>query len=59
LAPVALPLGALFSVWNAKVVLGGRRRLLAKLWALLVAASCLFLLWLGFAQHVIGYGANY
>jgi len=58
-ATVALPLGAAFSLWNAKVVVTGRRKLLAKLWALLVAASCLFLLWLGFAQHLIGYGANY
>ena len=58
-ATVALPLGAVLSLWNAKVVVTGRRRWLAKLWALLVAASCLFLLWLGFAQHLIGYGANY
>jgi len=58
-ATVALPLGALFSVWNAKVVLGGRRRRLGKVGARRVGASCLCLLWLGFAQHVIGYGANY
>ena len=58
-ATVALPLGAAFTVWNARVVLTGRRRWLAKLWALVVALACLFLLWLGFAQHLVGVGANY
>jgi hypothetical protein len=56
---VALPLGAVLSVWNALEALRGRRRWLAKLWAVLLALSCLFLLWLGFAHHVIGFGANY
>jgi CubicO group peptidase (beta-lactamase class C family) len=59
LATVALPLGAVLSVWNALEALRGRRRWLAKLWAVLLALSCLFLLWLGFANHVIGFGANY
>ncbi len=58
-ATVALPLGAVLSVWNAVVALRGKRRWLARLWAVLVALSCLFLLWLGFAHHVIGFGANY
>ncbi|HEC0958119.1 TPA: hypothetical protein R1S83_005801, partial [Klebsiella pneumoniae] len=58
-ATVALPLGAAFAVWNAWHVLRSQRRWLAKLWAVLLALACLFLLWLGFAQHVIGFGANY
>ena len=58
-ATVVLPLGAVVAVWNAWHVLHARRRLLAKLWALLLALACLFLLWIGFAQHVIGFGANY
>jgi CubicO group peptidase (beta-lactamase class C family) len=58
-ATVALPLGAAIAAWNAWQVLRGRRRLLAKLWAVLLALSCLFLLWIGFAHHVIGFGANY
>lgn len=58
-ATVVLPVGAAISAWNAWHVLRGRRRWLAKLWAVLLALSCLFLLWLGFANHLIGYGAYY
>jgi hypothetical protein len=58
-AKYLLPVGAVLSVWNALVALRGKRRWLARLWAVLVALSCLFLLWLGFANHVIGFGANY
>ena len=58
-ATVALPLGAGFTAWNAWHVLRGRRKWLAKLWAVLLALACLFLLWIGFAHHVIGFGANY
>ncbi len=59
LATVVLPVGAAIAVWNAWHVLRGRRRWLAKLWALLLALSCLFLLWIGFANHLMGYGAYY
>ncbi|MBO9718235.1 MAG: beta-lactamase family protein [Pseudoxanthomonas sp.] len=59
LATVALPVGAVLSLWNVVEALRGRRSWLAKLWAVLLALSCLFLLWLGFAHHVIGFGANY
>ncbi|WP_372018297.1 serine hydrolase domain-containing protein [Pseudoxanthomonas sp. 10H] len=58
-ATVALPLGAAISLWNAFEALRGRRGWLAKAWAVLLALSCLFLLWIGFANHVIGFGANY
>jgi CubicO group peptidase (beta-lactamase class C family) len=58
-ATIALPLGAGLALWNAWQVLRGRRKWLAKLWALLLALACLFLLWIGFAHHVIGFGANY
>jgi hypothetical protein len=58
-ATVVLPLGAAVAVWNAWHVLRARRRLLAKLWALLLALACLFVLWIGVAHHVIGFGANY
>ena len=58
-ATVVLPLGAAVAAWNAWHVLRGRRRLLAKLWAVLLALACLFVLWIGFANHVIGFGANY
>src|SRR3546814_6381258 len=52
-ATVVLPLGAAVAVWNAWHVLRDRRRILAKLWARLLALACLFLLWIGFANHVI------
>lgn len=58
-ATVALPLAAGIAAWNAWQVLRGGRRWLAKLWALLLALACLFLLWIGIAHHVIGFGANY
>lgn len=57
-ATVAMPLGTAIALWNAWHVLR-RRRLLAKLWALLLALACLFLLWLGFAHHLFGFGASY
>lgn len=58
-ALVALPVGAALSLWNAWQVLRGRRRWLAKLWAVLLALACLYLLWVGLAHHLIGYGAYY
>ncbi|RZA34700.1 MAG: class A beta-lactamase-related serine hydrolase [Lysobacteraceae bacterium] len=58
-ATVVLPLGAAIAVWNAWTVLRSRRVLWAKLWAVLLALSCLFLLWAGFAFHLMGYGAYY
>jgi hypothetical protein len=59
LALVVLPIGAALSVWNAWQVLRSRRRWLAKVWAVLLALSCLFLLWLGLTHHLIGFGAYY
>ncbi|TYT25932.1 serine hydrolase [Luteimonas viscosa] len=58
-ATLVLPLGAAVALWNAWHVLRGRRRWLAKLWAVLLALACVFVLWIGIAQHLIGFGANY
>lgn len=58
-ALVALPVAAAIGAWNAWIVLRGRRRWLAKLWALLLALACLFTLWIGIANHLMGFGANY
>ncbi|MEB1530359.1 serine hydrolase domain-containing protein [Xanthomonas sp. WHRI 7945] len=58
-ALVALPVGAALSLWSAWQAVRGRRRWLAKLWAVLLALACLFLLWVGLANHLIGYGAYY
>lgn len=59
LATVVLPIGAALALWNAWQVLRGRRRLLAKLWAVAAALSCMLLLWIGFTHHVMGFGAAY
>ena len=59
LATGVLPVGAALAAWNAWQVLRSRRRLLARIWAVALALSCLFLLWIGFTQHVIGFGASY
>jgi hypothetical protein len=59
LALVVIPLGAAISVWNAWVVLGGKRRWTAKLWAIVLALSCLAILWASAAFHLIGFSANY
>ncbi len=59
LTTVVLPLGALLALWNLWSVLTGRRRLAAKLWALVLALACVYLAWLGWATHLFGFSANY
>jgi len=56
---VVLPVGAAIATWNAWEVLRSKRRLLAKLWSIVLALSCLFLLWLAVAYDVVGYNAAY
>jgi len=58
-ASVVLPAGAVLSIWNAWQALRGQRRLPAKGWALLLALASLYLLWIGIAHSVIGFGAYY
>lgn len=59
LATLLLPLGALVSAACAWSVLRSRRRKWAKFWAVLLALSCLVMLWVGWVFNLIGYGANY
>jgi CubicO group peptidase (beta-lactamase class C family) len=59
LALVVFPIGAAVSLWNAKVVLGSRRRWTAKLWAVVLALSCLSVLYASAVFHLMGYSANY
>ena len=59
LALVVLPLGAAVALWNAWAVLRSGRRKLAKFWAIVLALSCLAILWAGAAFHLIGVSANY
>jgi len=59
LVTLLLPLGALVALWNVWVVLRSTRSLWAKLWSVVLAASCLSLLWIGIACHMVGFSANY
>lgn len=55
-----VPIATLFMLLNvAKVLRSAGRSRLAKFWALLLAVSCLFLLWLTVMFNIIGYSANY
>lgn len=59
LTTIVLPLGALVALWNAWTVLRSNRSLWAKSWSVVLAASCLSLLWIGYATHLMGFTANY
>ena len=59
LALIVLPIGAAISLWNAWVVLRRRHRWQAKVWAVVLALSCMTLLWVGVAFHLVGFSANY
>ena len=59
LALVVFPVGAAISLWNAKSVLTSKRRRWAKLWAVVLAVSCLAILWATAVFHLIGFSANY
>jgi len=59
LALLALPIGALVALWNAGVVLRSKRSWMAKVWSVVLALSCLIVLLVGYAYHVMGYTANY
>jgi CubicO group peptidase (beta-lactamase class C family) len=53
LSPFAFVGGAAIGLWNAWVVVRGRRRFWAKLWAVLQAAAFLLLLWAALTFHLI------
>ena len=53
LSPFAFVGGAAVGLWNAWVVVRGRRRFWAKLWAVLVAAALVVLLWAALTFHLI------
>ena len=56
---VVFIIGAAVALWNAFTVLGSRRRWWVKLWSLLLALSCLTLLYVATIFHLVGYTANY
>lgn len=51
--------GAALATWGAWGTLRGGRRWYAKLWALLLALAALYLLWVGFDYHLVGFGADF
>jgi CubicO group peptidase (beta-lactamase class C family) len=53
LSPFAFFGGAALGLWNAWVVVRGRRRFWAKLWAVLLALALLVLLWAALTFHLI------
>lgn len=56
---LVLPVGAVIALWNGWHVLRSGRAWLAKLWSVLIALSCLLLLYVGIAYGLPGYGAYY
>lgn len=59
LALIVFPIGAAISLWNAWVALQGPRRRWAKFWAIVLALSCLVILWVSIAFRLVGWSALY
>ena len=59
LAFVGCVVAAVIGLWNAAVVLRSDRRKLAKLWSVVLAVSCLTVLYVAIIFQVVGYSANY
>ncbi len=59
LALVVFPIGAAVSLWNAWSVLRSPRRKWAKLWSIVLALSCLVIVWVAFVFGLPGYSAHY
>lgn len=51
--------GSVVALWYAWVVLKSRQRILAKIWSVLLALSCLTILYVALTFHLFGYTANY
>jgi CubicO group peptidase (beta-lactamase class C family) len=51
--------GTLLILRNLRTVWSGQRRWPAKLWSVVLALAATTVLWVGFAFHFIGFGANY
>jgi hypothetical protein len=59
LSPPVFVGGAAVGVWWAWVVFGGQRRWFAKVWAGVLAASLLVLLWVAVAFHLISFHSGF
>jgi hypothetical protein len=51
--------GAVVGVWNALHVLRSGRRWTAKLWSVVLAISCLTMLWVGVVFRMVGFGGDF
>jgi uncharacterized membrane-anchored protein len=59
LSPIAFVGGAVAGLWNMWVVAKSGRRRWAKLWAILVAAALLILLWAALSFHLIAFKTGF
>lgn len=59
LSPFVFVGGVALGLWNAWTVVGGRRRVWAKIWAVVVAAALLLLLWAALAFHLIAFHSGF
>ena len=55
---VGIILSAAIALWNAWVVLRSQRRWQAKVWSVVLAVSCLTVLWIGLVFKVAGFGGH-
>lgn len=51
--------GTLVALWNAWLVFNSHRRVWAKIWSIILALSCLVILYVSVIFHLGGYSANY
>lgn len=56
---VVLPLATLVTLWNMWATFSAHAGLMAKLWSVVLAASCLIVLWVGVVFHFIGLGVSF
>ena len=59
LSPIVFVAGAAIALWNVRIVLLGQRRWWAKLWAAILAASSVALLWAALAFHLISFRTGF
>ena len=59
LSVVVFIAAAAVALWNAWAVLNSKRGKLAKLWSVVLAISCLVVLYVAIVFHLVGYSANY
>ena len=56
---VALFGGLIVAGWDLWLVWRGKRRWTAKVWSIALLFAVLVMLWVGWAFHLVGIGANY